>query len=478
MVKVGPRLIAAVLAVALLAAACSDPDTTATGPAATSTSSTLAPSTTTTAPPATTSTTAPPGPATTTTTTEPPSAGEPGLTDDTMRVAVVADVATGEVADELFVSAWHAVEAWAASVNESGGLAGRDIEVELVDTSLFGHAEAMAQVCAGDIFALVGSRALFDSDGLDVLTAADCRLPDFPAAASTPERQASATTFVSNPLTGDLVLVGADSHLADLDPGAAARASTFFVDLEPVIIATERRVESSSAVGFEYVYTPTVAFDEDYAPHAEAMVGEDVRSVIWEADGARLGQLLEALEDGGELDLVECGVSCYTPSFLEDYAELADGVSVVLTTVPFEEADRSPELDEYLDWLEDTARDPVADADGVSAWAAGRLFEAAVNAAIGAGTPDHDPGLLTREAVVEAAEGINFWTARGLHGLSNPGERKPSPCFIIVTLVDGEWVRTHPRDEGTFDCDPDNLYELVETVDLGEGEEELPPEEE
>ena len=473
--KPGVRLMAVAFAAALLAAACTEPDTTATGPAATSTTSTIPSTTTTTAPPATTSTTSGPTPATTTT-TEPPAASEPGLTDDTIRVAVVADVATGEVADELFISSWQAVEAWAQSVNDAGGLAGRDVEVEFVDTALFGHADAMAQVCNGDIFALVGSRALFDSDGLDILTAEDCSLPDFVAGASTPERQASETTFVSNPLTGDVVLVGADRYLAEQRPVAARRASTLFIDLEPVIIATERRVESSSAVGFEYIYGPTVAFDEDYGPHAQAMVDAGVRSIIWEADGQRLGELLGAIEPlDDDIRLVECGASCYSPTFLDEFGEVADGVSVVLTTAPFEEAPRNPELREYLNWLATTQPDAVADAEGVNAWAAGRLFEAAVNAAVGGGTDDYDPGLLTREAVVAAAEGITFWTARGLHGLANPGERMPSPCFLIVTLVDGVWERTHPREKGTFDCDPGNLFELVETVDLSG--EELAPEE-
>jgi hypothetical protein len=470
----------AALAVALLATACTDPDTSATGPAATSTTSTVPSTTTTTEPPSTTSTTSGSAPTTTTTTTAAPADSEPGLTEDTMRIAVVADVATGDVADELFVSSWYAIEAWAANVNDAGGLAGREVEIEFVDTALFGHAEAMAEVCSGDIFALVGSRALFDSDGLDVLTADDCSLPDFPAAASTPERQASATTFVSNPLTGDLVLVGADRYLAERNPDAARRASTFFVDLEPVIIATERRVESSTSVGFEYIYGPTVAFDEDYVPHAEAMAAEGVRSVIWEADGPRLGELLAALEEtDDEVQLVECGQSCYEPAFLEQFAELAEGVSVVLTTVPFEEIERNPELAEYVEWLAETQPESIADADGVGAWAAGRLFEAAVNSAIGKGTDEYDPGLLTRQGVVLAAEGIKFWTARGLHGLANPGERKPSPCFLIVTLVDGVWARSHPIEEGTFDCAADNLFELVETIDLGEGEEEdeLPPEE-
>ena len=89
---------------------------------------------------------------------------------------------------------------------------------------------------------------------------------------------------------------------------------------------------------------------------------------------------------------------------------------------------------------------------GVAAWSAGLLFQEAVSRAAGLDSAAYDPDSLTRETVIEAAKTINFWDANGLHGVSNPSEKIPSPCYVIVTLQD-VWKRSYPSRPGELDCE-------------------------
>ena len=62
---------------------------------------------------------------------------EPGLTDTTIRIAVIADGPNEYLNDSEGLSVWQSVEAWAESVNRSTKLAGREVIVERIDSATF-----------------------------------------------------------------------------------------------------------------------------------------------------------------------------------------------------------------------------------------------------------------------------------------------------------------------------------------------------
>ena len=131
-----------------------------------------------------------------------------------------------------------------------------------------------------------------------------------------------------------------------------------------------------------------------------------------------------------------------------------------------QEATTQIELTNYIFWLGRSFPEAEPDAVGISAWAAGLLFEEAVNRATNAGTSQFDPDLLTRANVRDAVDTIDSWTASGLHGEASPAAGQPSECFVVMRLVAGEWRRIYPFGPGNFECD-DNLLTLVETAELG-----------
>jgi len=397
----------------------------------------------------------------------PPAAGAPGLTATTLRVAVVADVETGGVADGRSRSVQLAVRAWAEAVNASGGLAGRTVDVVTLDAGLFGHEAVLSEACDGDIFALVGSDALLDDEGVELLGGPDCDLVDFPAQVHSPRRAASPRTFQAVPVSTGWANVGALRWVAERQPVRIRSTATFFVDFPVTVIAAERTAEAARSLGFEVVYDPSVTVGESLDPHVADMVAAGVHHVLWDGGAHRLLDLLASLEAAGLTVGVNCGTACRSALFMDAAGGSADGVLIWSPYLPLREEAQSPELAAYRQWLAAVDPEATPDLQGLAAWAAGRLFEEAVRRAIDAGTPAEDPGALSASGVAAAAAGIVNWHGHGLHAPSNPGTGDPSPCGVVMGASGGNLFRFHPVLPGTFDCSPENLFVLEATARLG-----------
>ncbi len=406
----------------------------------------------------------------------------PGLSQEVMRLGVIADITDNNAVTAGSEAAWFAMKAWAGSVNERGGLGGRNVEVVLFDSNVFSHADAVSRACESDIFALVGSYALQDGNGVDLLNAESCRLPDFPAAALNPDRRESAVTFVSNPTSNSIANAGPAQHLSELFAESASAVATVVVDMPVAFYQAQREIEAGTSAGYNYLYRATAdAVDQDYDELAQELQRIGARAITWTADGERMLQLLEAWErlssaaqaedvvDNLETDLAtaefffHCGANCYSQKWAEQVGELGQNVWVAINLLPFEEAGDNVELVRYvLSLREQVDADAELNLVGLSSWASALLFEEAVNRA-----RFLSGGGLTRELVIEAARTITEWDGQGLHGLTNPAEGLPSPCFMLVTPTTSGWIRRYPATVGTMDCETDNLVELAASATLG-----------
>ncbi|MXW57904.1 MAG: hypothetical protein F4124_04705 [Acidimicrobiia bacterium] len=445
-----------------------------------------------------------------------------GVSDEVIRIGVIADSSTGNPVTGGSEAAWLAMRAWAQAVNSSGGLGGRDVEVVLFDANVFDHRAAIQEACESDIFALVGSYALFDGDGVDLLNDESCLLPDFPAAALSPARRSSPVTFVSNPTSNTVWQAGPAQYMSERFPAAAAAVGTVVLDMPVAFYRAQRDIEAATAGGLNFAFQATAdVIDEDYDALASAMLEAQVLGITWSADRNRLMELLQARADlfeqlptfdfpapeeepttlpeeepddtsgagsdgtgegeptadpevepqEGESEeepadgptFVLCGADCYSQSWAAEVAELGSDLWVSIGVLPFEEPGDNVELVRYVLFLrEEVDEEAEVDLIGLSSWASALLFEEAVNRAMFT-----SGGGLTRELVIESARTITEWDGRGLHGPTNPAEGIPSPCFLLMSPTPSGWIRRHPATPGTMDCDPDNLVELVESATLG-----------
>lgn len=456
----------------------------------------------------------------------------PGLTDTTIRIATIHDVDTNGLADGVYGSARDAVEAWVAQVNNSGGLAGRRVQLVAFESGVLNHGAVIEEICAGDFFAIVGSYSLNDGDGVDLMTDPVCFIPDFPANALSEPRQSSSVTWISNPFL-DTWNVAAMRNRFIANERAARNAIQVEVGLGSDLnrFRTAQMSEAARAVGFEFTRSFTVDAENDFRRVAESLTGlsfddlepadaddaavdedpdtepaptptptptpepdpddteepepvlvPDGRSLIWTADPGRLAQLLTAIgelsPDDPVFDFVICDAGCYSEDFVEAVGEFGDDVYVALPHLPFEDDQAEPpviepELFAYRLWLRETDFRAIPTSDGVSAWAAGRLFEEAVNQTVKLGSAEEDFSLLTRNSLLRTLRSglpvFQEWNGRGVFGRgASPISGVPSPCQVVLRLTNGEWDRVDPIIPGTMNCDPANIEILRATEGLGE----------
>lgn len=392
----------------------------------------------------------------------------PGINETTIRIGVIADLATAATADNLSLGAFEGASAWADQVNRKGGLAGRNVELILADSRLLFHREAVTWVCENDIFALVGSKALLDDVGVDLLVSDSCGIPDFPASAEMPLRRASPVTFESNPFPSPFYQAGPLRYLAANFPDAIEFTAAPVLPLAPTRVETARMEEAAVELGFEFVYDPPINIQDDYSLRVEEMTEAEVQGIVWTGDPERLLELMAASRDAGaEFEFVLCDSDCYSTDFAASAGGMAEGVSAWIPHLPFAEPYDAPELVNYMAAVGASTDAFRPSSQGVAAWASGLLFEEAVQRAVGAGTPAYDPDALTRESLIAATQTIDAWDANGLFGSANPSSGIPSPCFVLMQVVDGQWERQHPLSSGAMDCSSRNRVQLVATAALG-----------
>ena len=134
-----------------------------------------------------------------------PKADDVGITDTEIRLAVIADVDT-PIQPGLFQKSVDAMEAWAEVVNKDGGIAGRKVVIDFIDSKLNPNEtrNAIIKACADD-FAMVGGQALFLSNVDDMVACTNkageaIGIPDMPGNALDNAQSCSPVTYVLNGL--------------------------------------------------------------------------------------------------------------------------------------------------------------------------------------------------------------------------------------------------------------------------------------
>jgi hypothetical protein len=137
-----------------------------------------------------------------------PGASEVGVTADELRIGVIADV-ENPLSPGLFKGAIDAVQGFADYVNDNGGLAGRTMVVDFLDSHLSADdaRNAIIRACQED-FAIIGTSALFLNNVDDLVACPDqagvaTGLPDIPGVATELVQACSPVSYPINPPTID-----------------------------------------------------------------------------------------------------------------------------------------------------------------------------------------------------------------------------------------------------------------------------------
>jgi ABC-type branched-subunit amino acid transport system substrate-binding protein len=409
---------------------------------------------------------------------EKPQASEVGVTPKEIRIAVVADVETS-VAPGLFQGAVDGVRGFAKYMNKHGGLAGRKVVVDFIDSKLSADEarNAIITACQED-FAMVGTAALFVNNVDDMASCVDkagaaTGLPDIPFVTTEVAHQCNPTTFPMAP--PQLICATKDQHPQTYQ-GTAARglyykkkfgkglhgAYVFGSDLKAAR-------NSSFSSGLGQIRTICCKSDEDFdlsarspqsafTPVVQAL--KDKNGSYAQVTGSynmTVALRKEAKLQGlSSVKVWDCGTQCYDREFLEQGGADVDGQYVDALYAPFLDPAERKANKIAADYVKFTGEQEAGGLGGAYAFSAGLALRDAVNSVV---EQDGVNGV-TRKAVLEQLNSIHEFGADGLLAPIDLAGRKVSNCHVLLQVKDGDFQRIQPKKPGTFHCTKKGTYEV------------------
>jgi hypothetical protein len=476
------KVLTAFCALSLVAAACgrgSSPSSQQSS-SAPSTAATAASTTTATSAPAASTTSASEGVTTTaaavtTTAKADPCAGktleatETGVSKDTITVVVMADVGS-ELAPGLFQGSMDGTKAWAKNVNANGGLACRKVEVITWDTKISpaegtnGFLEACSKAAA-----LIGSTTLFIGDVNIINTCPDkagaaTGIADVAERAVDAAHQCSPNVFTVSGVAGVCPYGGKGSREWHLNVGPFKQLQKVAgvplhgiylipADLPSTIISSMPNVRAINALGYVSDGEFGVSGRAEQAVYAEYVAALKAKKGNLATNGSNDQSMIklrsEAAAQGLDAKSVtwSCSLACYTKAFRDN--PVTDGTYVWLPFLPFEERTANKEIDTFLTSIGQDFPQSWA----VNAWNSGRAFEVAINKIVAADGPNG----ITRAKIIKAMGTVNAFDGNKWLGAIDVGKKGFSPCFVLLQVQGGKYVRQFPKEVGTLDCDPGNI---------------------
>ena len=371
---------------------------------------------------------------------------------------------------------WDTSTAFADWCNAQGGIGGLEIDLVDLDGKLLEVEASMSRAC-NSVFMMAGGGHVQDNLQFSDKPDSDfhlCGLADIPAFDASPEKAASNGQVqpLPNPPTEAPGLWLVD--FKNLDADAAESMVVVWGDLPALEVIKNKTVAIIEDMNVELagVIDYPVTGLADWTPVAQQVIGMGATSLQFVGEPTNLGALVKSLREQGwdGVPIVESNI--YDQTYIDSAgASNAEGTLIRSLFHPFEEADRWPAVQQYLDILQQNSDDPKVAFLGMQSFSSWLLFATAAKAC-----GESNEGVLTRECVLSAAADVDEWTAGGLHAPTDPGPGGGAapPCGMLITVnSDGEFERYFPEigesDDALdgFSCDDDSVVEVPANEGLG-----------
>jgi ABC-type branched-subunit amino acid transport system substrate-binding protein len=396
-------------------------------------------------------------------------ASEIGVTAKTITIAVVADV-DNSIAPNAFKGIVDGAQAGAKYVNANGGVAGRTLKVDFIDSHLNPNEtrNAIITACGQDLAMVATATALFT--GLDDLTGCKDQagqatgLPDIGAIVLGTPQACSPVSFPVIPSMIDCSTVGKNPQTYRTNQGVFEYLAKQNKDLHGPFIKTADSPDAARSTdalatgakhgGIDVSSMPVLSNSAPQSAFTPVVTQMKQDGANWADNGLTTpGAVLlrqEAALQGIDSSKVvwQCTSACYDAKAMAAAGDVMNGEYVDLGFLPFAEAKSNRTLAGYLKY----AGKENASAFGVYGFEAVLAFQQAANEA--AKSADG----LTRASLLTALKGMTSFNAGGMTGTVNIGGKVPSSCFMVVQWNDGKFARVYPKKAGTFDCTTSNRY--------------------
>ncbi len=376
-----------------------------------------------------------------------PSGTDVGLTRSSVLVGNVSTL-TGPVPG-LFEGAAEGTNAFAAYVNSQGGLCGRTMQVTVADDGLdcSGNQNATSNLIP-KVFAFVGSFSLYDGCGAKVLS----QHPDVPDVhrALDPSANAIATNFSVEP--GALGYgTGPFAYFAKKYGAKMQKVGTLYPNVPSAAAQAQAMDAAGQSVGWKVIYERAVAATEtDWTTDFVKMCSQGVQVFFTGAqNAANISTMLQDEKNANCPKLVNIIPVAYDQAVQEQLrgnpvAEGLEGWNEYSLFFNPDEAAKIPELALFQQWFKRIYPNKPLNLYAMLAWASGRLFQAAMNAAGGGAT---------RAKLVAALNAIHTFDANGMIAPADPTSKRAGPtCYVLWQFSGGSFHRIDSPASG-YRCD-------------------------
>ena len=399
-------------------------------------------------------------------------ATDTGITADTITVAVLADV-NSPLAPGLFKGNWDGVQSWAKFVNANGGLGCRQVKVELLDSQLDPSKATNGNIQAcKDAVAMIGNNALFDPTAADVSKCKDAKgqatgIADIAGIANDVNEMCNPTTFVIQvvneycPITPGLrkqsAGIGIWQYYKKQIPDfngmflVPSDLPTTLQSAVPQFVASEKAgVKWGAKVGVSGLL-PQPGYDK-FIQQAKSLGINVIHNGSNDATMIKMRKESVAQGFGSQIKLWSCTLACYTNNFLVAGGSAVEGTSIWLPFLPYEEADLNADAKAYLDGVGGPEK---ATSWGAQAFQAGEALRKVVDQIVA----KDGPNAITRASIIDGLKHLGTFDSNGWMGPKDL--RGNTPCYVVVKVQGGKFVRVFPQKRGTFECDPSSLIDIM-----------------
>jgi ABC-type branched-subunit amino acid transport system substrate-binding protein len=376
-----------------------------------------------------------------------PAGGNGGVTD----VGVTANSITlGNVSTltgpvpGLFAGATVGAQAVIAYENSLGGLWGRKFKLDARDDQFdAGQNRSQTADLITKAFAMLGSFSLYDDAGADQMKAAN--IPDLGHSLG------FARLGIPNNFSIQPSVPGGPTsyfnYFKQRNPNGIKAVGTIYSDIPSAAALQDGFKKAAESVGYKFIYErPVGATETDFTSDVVRMRDQGVKLVfLVSIDDKGIARFAKAMKSQGfKPDAFVVGASGYDADVPALAGDAIEGMFVVTSTSLYGGEDSSvlPEVALFNKWVQKVKPGFKPDIFTAYAWASGRLlFQAMENAG-------PKP---TRATINDAIRKIGPFDANGFFAESNPGAKKPAPCFIMAKVGGGKYVRFDSPKSG-FRC--------------------------
>ncbi len=378
--------------------------------------------------------------------------GDQGVTAESVTIGY-GDDAGYQAAPGLNKEMSEAVEAMIGWCNDQGGINGRKVVGNYYDAAILNATTVMAEACS-QVFMLVGEGWALDGGAEE--TRVGCGLPQVPGYTVSATVAHGPMTYVAVPNPVDLTPTGNADLFAQAYPEEVKKAAIVYADFAANVEVADKVKATYPQWGWNFIgdceQTYPIAGVAQWAPYIQKL--KDCGAEVVYFVGSPIPNFQNFLDSAKQAEydpLYMTDANFYVQDFADaNLTGNGNNVFMRMAFTPFEQADSNPATQQYIDLVEDEGGQPaLLGAQATSAF----LLWATAAKECGAD--------LTRQCVLDHLSEITSWTGGGLHAETNPAENIPPDCLMVLHLQDTTFVQAMPSEQGRFACNPDYISEVT-----------------